>query len=236
MDGEHHPLAELVLHAAVFPLYGKAGTDKVLELVAGSKCTVKQGSAAGWRPAQAEAFHSGIFQSPAAEVRLTERASLLGGELPAVEFLGVLHHEKQALVVLAFGNLLSRLLLFYDLDIVFLGQIAQSLGVGAVLLLHHETYGRAGLTAAETLVYAFGWGNVERGSLLIVEGTAGDIVRPATLQRHVIAHNVGDLRCIQNKVDCLLRYHCSLESRRCEGVYIAFSQRNFRRTRRISFS
>ena len=47
----------------------------------------------------------------------------------AVEFLGVLHHEKQALVVLAFGNLLSRLLLFYDLDIVFLGQIAQSLGV-----------------------------------------------------------------------------------------------------------
>ena len=207
MDGEHHPLAELVLHAAVFPLYGKAGTDKVLELVAGSKRTVKQGSAAGWSPAQAEAFHSGIFQSPAAEVRLTERASLLGGELPAVEFLGVLHHEKQALVVLAFGNLLSRLLLLYDLDIVFLGQIAQSLGVGAVLLLHHETYGRAGFPAAEAFVYAFGRGDVERRRLLVMERTAGYEVGTPPLQGDEVTDYFNNLSRIQNLIYGILWNH-----------------------------
>ena len=207
MYWEHHPLAELVLYAAVFPLHGEPGAEEILELVAGGKGGIHQGSAAGRCPAQAEALHGGVFQSPAAEISLTQRAALLGGKLLTVEFLGELHHQEQALVVLAFGDFLSRLLLLDDFDIVFTGKIAQSLNVGAVLLLHHETYGRARFPAAETLVYAFGRGDVEGGSLLVVEGTAGDVVRPATLQRHVIADNVGDLCCIQYEIDRLLRYH-----------------------------
>lgn len=57
-----------------------------------------------------------------------------------------------------------------------------------------------------------------------MERTAGDIVGPAALERHVIAYDISYLGCVKDLVYCLLGYH------------EAISQRNLILTSRTSIS
>ena len=57
-----------------------------------------------------------------------------------------------------------------------------------------------------------------------MEGTAGDKVGTAALERHEIAYDIVNSRGIEYYVNCLLGYHD------------AISQRNLMRTSRISIS
>ena len=103
--------------------------------------------------------------------------------------------------------LLISLLLFHHFYVVLAGEIFQGLHIRAMLLLHHKTYRRTGLSAPEALVYPFGRRNVKRRRLFIMEGAAGNEIGSAAPKRHIISHHISNLRRVQNLIYCLLRYH-----------------------------
>ena len=79
-------------------------------------------------------------------------------------------------MTLTVGDLLGGLFLFDHFDIVFLSKIFQGFDIGHILMLHHEAHCGAGFSAAEALVYTFGWRYGKRRGLLVMEGTAGLII------------------------------------------------------------
>ena len=224
MDREHHPLPELVAQRTVIIPDGQSGSLQVFILVAGLAGGIHQGGPPGGRPAETPLADRGVFDPAGTVVSQSDGLAFSRLELFGEEFPGELGHQQQALAALAPGDVLGGFLLLDDFDMIFAGQIAQGLHIRAMLLLHHEAYGRAGLAAAEALVYALGRRDIEGGRLLIVERAAGHEIGPAALQRHVIAHHIRDLRGVQNQIDGLLRYHD------------AISHRNLSRTSRTSFS
>ena len=224
VNGEHHPLAELVHQTAVFTLYGKTGGEQVLGLVPCGHSGVYKGCAARRSPAEPETGDGGVLEPTLAEVLVAHGAPLRRFQLLCIKLLGELAHEQQALAPLPAGDFFRRLLLLDYVYLVLCGQIAESLDVAAVLVLHHETHGGTGLAAAKALVDALCWRHVERRGLLVMEGTACHIVGPAALERHEIPDHVLYPGSIENQVDCLL------------GNHEAISHKNFMRTRRTSIS
>ena len=224
MDGEHHPLAELVGITAVVALYRQACGHDIFHLVARCKGRIDECRLARRRPAQAEACDGGILEPAFAEVGKAHRTSLGSLKLRGIELLRIFRHKQQALAALSAGNLFRTFLLFNNVDMIFGGQVAQGLDIGTMLMFHDEAYRRARLAAAETLVYPLRWRNVKRRSLFVMEGAAGHIIGPAALERHEIPHHVFYSGCIEDKVYCLLGYH------------EAISHKNLMRTRRISIS
>ena len=77
-------------------------------------------------------------------------------------------------------------------------------------MFHDKTHRRSGLSATEALVYAFGWGNIERRCLFIMERTACGKIRTPPLEGHEITYDIGNLGRIENPVNCLVRNHLLL--------------------------
>ena len=77
------------------------------------------------------------------------------------ELLGIFRHQQKALPALAAHEFLRTFLLLDYLYVVLTRQKAQRLDIGAVLLLHDEAHGGAGLAAAEALVYPLGRRDIE---------------------------------------------------------------------------
>ena len=71
-----------------------------------------------------------------------------------------------------------------NLDVVFLGQPAQSLGVGHLLVLHNETDRVTSLATTKTVAGATCWRDNERRSFLIVKRAQSLIVAAAAAQCH----------------------------------------------------
>ena len=224
MDGEHHPLAEFVGYAAVFVLHGQPCGQKIFHFVARSSGGIHQRGLARRSPSQPETGDGSIFEASLAEIGKADGTSLRSLQLRGIELLGEFRHQKEALAALPLGNLIRALFLLNYFDMVLVGQPAEGLHIRAVLMLHHEAHCRARLAAAEALVDAFRWGNVERWGLFVVEGTAGHIVGPAALKRHEVPHHIFNPGCVEDKRYCILRNHD------------AISHKNFMRTRRISIS
>ena len=222
--GEHDALPELVGESAVVIAHRESGIHQVFRLVAGRDGGVGEDGTPSGGPSEAEFLYRGVLYAPRTEIRVADITPFPRSKLSVEEFLGIFRNQKQALLLLAAHEFLGILRLLDYLYVVLPREIAQGLGVGAVLLLHHEADGRPGLSAAEALVDTFCRGDIERRSLLVVERAAGDIIRPAAPERHIIADHIHYLGGVEYEVDCLLRYHD------------ATSHRNLMRTRRTSFS
>ena len=74
------------------------------------------------------------------EIRQTYGRALGSSELGGEPLLGKIADQKQALVAVAACNLLGIKLFLFYMDVILTGQIAQGIGIAAVLLLHHETH------------------------------------------------------------------------------------------------
>ena len=207
MDGEHHPLAELVRQASVLPLHDQAGRHKVLRLVAGGAGCVEQRRLAGRRPTQTPLRNRRVLEAPVPVIGIADVAAFAAFQLPGEEFGGEFGGQQYALAALPARNLLSRLLLLLDFDVVLLREVAQRFRIGESLVLHQETDRRTRLAAAEAFEDALGRRHIEGRGLLIVERTAGHETGPAALQRHEITDHFFDAGGVQNLVDCLLRNH-----------------------------
>ena len=207
MDGEHHPLAEFVREAAVLTLHDQAGRQQILRLITGGPRRIDERRLAGRRPAQAPLRDRRVLEAPVAVIGIAYVAAFAAFQLLCEEFGREFGGQQYALAALPARDLLGRFLLFLDLDVIFMRQIAQSLGIGEFLVLHQEADRRAGLAAAEAFENALGRRDVEGGGFLVVKGAAGHETGPAALQRHEITDHFFDAGGVQNLVDCLLRNH-----------------------------
>ena len=139
--------------------------------------------------------------------------------------------EEGVALVLPFA-LLFGLLLFADFDVVFFGQVEECFGVGEVLVLFEEGDDVAGFAAAEAFEYALGGGDVEGGSLLVVEGAAADVVGAALFEGHEVADDVLDAGGIHDALYGLLVYHFGgakirlFSDMQAGNIYIAGTQRS----------
>ena len=75
VDGEHHPLAELVYERAVFLLDGQAGPHQVFVFVTGRAGGFHQGGFPRRGPAQAPLLNGGVLDAAAAVVLVAHGAA-----------------------------------------------------------------------------------------------------------------------------------------------------------------
>jgi hypothetical protein len=117
-----------------------------------------------------------------------------GLELLPVVVAGLLHDLVQ--VGTRFGFLRARLELGH-LHADRFGQVLHRVDVAEPLVLHQERDGVAVHAAAEAVIELLGGADGERGRLLGVEGTAGEVVRTALLQRNVALDHVDDVDAME---------------------------------------
>ena len=90
---------------------------------------------------------------------------------------------------------------------VFIGQPAQSLGVGHLLVLHDEGDGRTTLAATEAVAGVTGRRDHERRCLLVVERAQAFVVGTALAQRHKLAYHLYNVGGILDAFYCLMVDH-----------------------------
>ena len=114
---------------------------------------------------------------------------------------------QQAFALILLGRLFGCLLFFLYLNVVFLGQIAQCLGIGHLLVGHDEVDRIATFTTAKALVNALGRRHAERWRLLVVEWAKPPKIGALLLEMHEIAHNLFHPCGVEYLSDGIFRYH-----------------------------
>ena len=146
---------------------------------------------AGGRIAETELADGLVGEFSLVEIRKSDCPPLFVVPQHILEILlGKLGHHQQALMFETAGNLFRCLLLLYDFDMILLGQILERLGIGQVLVLHHERDGIAGLAACETLEDTFARGDCQRRALVLMEGTDTPPVSATALEGDKIADDL----------------------------------------------
>ena len=108
---------------------------------------------------------------------------------------------KHALAPVANGFLLRACLFFFDFYAVLLGQPAQRVGVGQLLVLHQKSNYRAALSRRKTLKNALGRNHIKRRRLLLSKGTKAPEAAAAALKRCEFANNLLNARGVKNAVN-----------------------------------
>ena len=108
---------------------------------------------------------------------------------------------KHALAPVANGFLLRACLFFFDFYAVLLGQPAQRVGVGQLLVLHQKSNYRAALARRKTLKNALGRNHIKRRRLLLSKGTKAPEAAAAALKRCEFPNNLLDARGVKNAVN-----------------------------------
>ncbi len=255
MYREHHPVEETVRKRTVVAAYAQPGLDEVVLLIPGRPCRAAQFVTGLRSPSEPVFFYGGVVKlTPVVEILICNRLTHRGVQRLLKELGREFGNYVETVLMLFSVKILGGLLLFGHLDVILPAEIADGLGKGHALVLHHEIHRRPCLAAAEAFVDALGRGDVERRGLFVVEGAAGGPVRPATLQVDEIADHVHNLCDIQNTLYRVTWNHhhpsliitLSFQTRGTGDVesvsgaatanQFATSQRNLSRTRRISFS
>ena len=183
---------------------------QVLRLVASLLCCQGQGVALGQGIAQVELRDDVVADSSAAEVLFADSDAV---RVVPQHVLEILHRplvdDKHRLAVALLLTLLVSQLLLLNLDIVFLRQPAQRLGIGDLLVLHQEVDGRSALSTGKALAYLLRRRHHERGRLVVVERAQTLIVHARLAQRHELAHHVYDVRSVHDLVYRQPVYHKS---------------------------
>lgn len=86
-------------------------------------------------------------------------------------------------------DFVRRKFLFLNLDVVFLGQIAQGFGISEMLVFHKEFGGVASFATAEAFEDVACRIHIERWRLLVMERAAANEIRPAFFQGHKLTDN-----------------------------------------------
>ena len=113
---------------------------------------------------------------------------------------GKLVDHELAFALALSGSLLVGEFTLLDVDVVFLGEVAQGLGIGKLLVLHDEIDRAAPLAAREALANALGSGHIERGSPVVMERTEPHIVSATVFQCHEVAHDINNVGRINDFV------------------------------------
>ena len=177
-------------------------------LIAGLDGCLCHGIALGQRKAQLEFLDDVVAYATAAEVLFADGHTVGVVLQHIVEIVhGPLVDYKHRLAFALLLSLLVGELLLHHLDVVFLGQPVQSLGVGDLLVLHEETDGCAAFPAHKAVTDVLGRRHNERRVAVVVERAKSFVVDAAFAQRHKLAHHVNNACCIKDSVNCRSVYH-----------------------------
>ena len=151
---------------------------------------------------QLELLDDVVAEATAAQVGHADVAPLVRVAQGVAEVVaGKLVDDEEAVAFGLCGLLFGGLFAFLDFDVVLLGQEAQGVGVGQLLVQHDEVHGVAPLAAGEALAEVLGGRDVERRRLVVVERAQAHIVHPALAQGDKVGHDVVDLRRVHDAVD-----------------------------------
>ena len=118
----------------------------------------------------------------------------------------LVEHEHRLALGLGLFFLIGEFF-FLDFDVVFAGQVPQSLGIAELLVFHDEIDRTAALAAGKALADALSARDVERGPAVIVERTQADPVGAPSLETHEVAHHVHDVGRVENLLYCIVVNH-----------------------------
>ena len=110
--------------------------------------------------------------------------------------------------------LLVGQLTLLDLNVIFLGEPAQGIGISHLLQLHQEVDGISALAAGKTMADAPCRGNGERRMGIVVERAQTDVIDTTLLERDELRHHLFYLGGVHNPGYGRLVYHkdfCTLE-------------------------
>ena len=124
-------------------------------------------------------------------------------------FLCKLRDMKESVALVLAFLLFLGLFLFLNLNVVFLSQPTQSLGISVVLMLHEEFHHIAGLAATEAFENAFGGRYIERRRLLVVERATSNMVGTTLAQRYKVANHLLDTGGVHDALYGFLVYHAN---------------------------
>ena len=116
-------------------------------------------------------------------------------------------HDKHRLAVALLLSFLVGQFLFLYLDIIFLRQPAQSLGIGDLLVLHQEVNGRTTLSTGKTLTDLLRGRHHKRRRRIVMKRTQALVVHPRLPQRDELPHHVNNVRGVHNLINSCLIYH-----------------------------
>ena len=85
---------------------------------------------------------------------------------------------------------------FLNLYVVAIGQPSQCIGVGELLMFHDEPHAIATLATNEAVTRTACGRNIERGCVVVVEGTQSAVVYPHLLQRHEFRDDINNVGSI----------------------------------------
>ena len=106
--------------------------------------------------------------------------------------------DEHRLTVALFLLLLLGEFLFLDLNIIFLRQPAQGLGIGDLFVLHQEVDGRTTLATSKALADLLRGGHHKRRGLIIVKRAQALVVHACLTQGHKLPHHVNDVRGVHD--------------------------------------
>ena len=212
MDGEHHAAVVTVVILAVLPFDGEAHLFKKFRIVTVLLGVFGEGLPFFGAVTQMELLDDGVEIAALTEILQSYRLAFVGVPQGIHEELVGEGVDVEHLLALGLGHpFFWRQLFFFDLDVVFSGEIAKRLGIGDMLVFHEELGRVAALAAAEALEDVTGRVHVEGARLLVVERAQSDVVRPAFLQRDEFSHHLLDTGGLQDLIYCFpWDRHCLL--------------------------
>ena len=175
-------------------LEAEARCHQVFGVIAFLDSLVVQGRPAVGSKSQPELADDVITESTAAEVLHTDGPSVhivLQDVLEVLRcpFVDDEHRLPFALLLL----LLTCQFPLLDLDVIFVGQPAQRIGIGHLFQLHQEVDGVASLSTGEAMADAACGRDREGRMRIIMERAQTDIVHAAFFERHELRHHVNDV-------------------------------------------
>ena len=187
-DGKHQPVAEPVVHAAVFTPDGKARVQQFLPRIALFRHRVQKRGPLVRAEAQAKARDGG-FAQPALYDICARSFSRRLHQLRMEEPRRVLAQRIQPLL---FAVLRAVGLVLGHLHPRALGKKAHRVGVAEALDLHDKVDHAAALVAAEAVVDALVGRDGKRCRLLPVERAQAEQVRALAREAHILPHDLVD--------------------------------------------
>ena len=164
-DGKHQPVAEPVVHAAVFALDGKARVQQFLFCIALFQHCVRERGPFVRAEAQPEACDGGLAEAALCDICTRLLARRLH-ELRVEEPRRVLTKRIQSLL---FAVLRAVGLVLGHLHPRALGKKAHRVGIAETFDLHDEVDHTAALVAAEAVIDALVWRDRKRSRLFPME-------------------------------------------------------------------
>ena len=198
---------------SVVPLETQSSLHEELLLVASLQCCLRQCVALTQAEAQLELPDDVVTEAAAAEILHTDGqpVDILMQNALKVFARPFVDDEHRLTFAFRLPFLVGQFPLAY-FYMVFVGQPAQSLGIGHLLVFHHEPDHVSGFSTGKALIDSLHRRYGERRRGVVVERTQALIARAALLQRHELRHDIDDVRRIHDAVYGVSVYHRSFYS------------------------